>query len=132
MEPKKVTPEVANSFDQLLKLARQVIDDNPPKEMWVAVTMMSAKNNTYSFWMNELEVEPVMEKLKAEEDTHILYAVVALSAQCDIAPVWPDAPSYDLRTKLLALDPHNCDTLFALRGEKDIVLKPLSAMMPKK
>ncbi len=130
MEVKKVSSEVQDGFNRLLNLARQVIDENPPEYMWAAVTLMSDKNNCYSFWVNMLEVEPVIEKLKAEGDTRILYAVVAFNAQCDIAPVWPDAPSYDLRTKLLALDPHNCDTLFALRGEETINLKPLSVFMP--
>lgn len=132
MEPKKVTPEVANAFNQLLKFARQVIDENPPKEMWSAVTLMSEKNNTYSFWVNMLEPDPVLEKLKAEDDTHILYVVVASCAQCDIAPVWPEPPSAALLLELLDLDPQNEETLFALRGEEHIVLKPLSAMMTKK
>lgn len=135
MEPKKVTPEVANAFNQLLKLARQVIDENPPgspEYMWSAVTLMSEKNNTYSFWVNMLEPEPVWEKLKAEDDTHILYAVVASCAQCDIAPVWPEPPSAALRLGLLDLDPKNEEMLFALRGETAIVLKTLSVMMPKK
>lgn len=134
MEPKKVTPEVEAAFNQLLKLARQVIDENPPgspDDMWEAVTLMSEKNNCYSFWVNALEPESVMEKLKAEEDTHILYAVVAYTAQCDLAPVWPETPSAALRQGLVALDPRNCDTLFALRGEGAIILKPLSVMMPK-
>lgn len=132
MEPKKVTPELANAFNQLLKLARQVIDENPPKEMWSAVTLMSEKSNTYSFWVNMLEPDPVLEKLKAEDDTHILYVVVASCAQCDIAPVWPEPPSAALRLGLLDLDPQNEETFFALRGESAIILKPLSVMMPKK
>ena len=104
------------TFDALFSIAEAALAASRPEPEQVAVAF-SAKGNLYTILSNEYT--PVLNTMKANEDTHIL----------KLLTLWnnggTDLPSYAFRTALRRLDPANNDTELCFGSTS----KPLAATM---
>ena len=104
------------TFDALFSAAEAALAATRPEPEQVAIAF-SAKGNLYTVFNNDYA--PVLNTMKANEDTHILKLLTMWAGGT------PDLPSYAFRTALRRMDPINNTTELCLGN----MSKPLFSTM---
>lgn len=112
---------------ELLCLARQVLSDHATSKTSQAIVLRSKSSKVYSYFAiwEELPAveEQICSQLTKESDPAIIHmAVMWENGQIDL-------PSHRLRSRLIALDTRNRDTLILLRGEGGCTFRTLSTTL---
>lgn len=126
----KEIPFDKSEFDGLVTTAKDALKFIKPEDMTQAVVFKTSLGNVYHTVIQntgeDKESDKLLAQMKKNEDTHITEMVC----------VWHegsvDLPSYDLRVKLLSLNPKNKDSLVLLQGLEKYIVKELDKLMPPK
>ncbi len=126
----KETPFDKSEFDSLVTTAKDALKFIKPEDMTQAVVFKTSLGNVYHTVIqntgDDKESDKLIAKMVKNEDTHIT----------EIVCVWHegsvDVPAYDLRVKLLSLNPKNKDALVLLQGLEKYIVKELDKLMPPK
>jgi hypothetical protein len=126
----KDIPYDESEFARLADIAGEELKKKNATYMTQAVVFKTAKGNIYHAVIGntlaDTESDTLLKEMRLNCDTHIESIVCCWEDGC------VDIPSYELRQKIISLDPKNKDALILLQGLDRYIVKELEKLMPPK